>query len=211
MASYENVETKSAPAPTKQPTYSHPALVEPTKPTLATESQSSEDQDKSKSLSRNKGGFLNKFRRSMSLSAESASELTSTLNGSSKSTFYLTETIDVDRVEAHNDSSDKSLSPVLRQSRSPLMRPRSPPPPAPSMSQSDLRKSTRKDGKSSSWYADSGVFRNNEHASSKRPNTFWYAEVGLYQGQQSNSTPSTSSAENSGSNLSTPIKRKIQT
>lgn len=35
----------------------------------------------------------------------------------------------------------------------------------------------------------------------KRPNSFWYAEVGLY--QTNHSTPSTSSAENSGSNTTT--------
>lgn len=94
------------------------------------ESQPAEDQEKSKTVLRNKGGFLTKFRRSMSLSAESAQEMTSTLNRDSKtkSTFYLTETIIVD---SPNECSDKSLSPILRQSRSPLMRPKSPPPPIP--------------------------------------------------------------------------------
>ncbi|XP_050310808.1 uncharacterized protein LOC126746543 [Anthonomus grandis grandis] len=161
------------------------------------ESQSPED---NKTLTRTKsGGFLTKFRRSMSLSAESALELTSNLNGASKtkSTFYLTEPIDIDATEG----SEKSLSPA-RHSKSPVMRPRSPPPPAP-VGQPEIKKSERKDNKASSWYADSGVFKNNDQ--SKRPSTYWYAEVGLYQGQNS-SSPSTSSAENSGSNLSAPIK-----
>ncbi|CAG9759498.1 unnamed protein product [Ceutorhynchus assimilis] len=200
---YENVETQNSIL--KQSAYSA-SSVETFKTPSTAESHSSEDQERSKTLLRNKGGFLNKFRRSMSLSTESANELTSNLNGGSKtkSTFYLTETIDVDSGEGPSEYSDKSLSPVLRHSRSPLMRPKSPPPPAP-IAQSDLQKSNRQDGKAASWYTDSGVFRNNENAVGKRPNTFWYAEVGLYQAQ-GNSTPSTSSTENSGSNLSTPIK-----
>ncbi|XP_066144502.1 uncharacterized protein Exn isoform X2 [Euwallacea fornicatus] len=199
--SYENVEARNPSL--KQIVYSQPVIIEtPSTPEL----QLCEDQDKSKTVLRNKGGFLTKFRRSMSLSAESASEVTSSLNRESKtkSTFYLTNTIDVD---SQNDNSDKSLSPVLRKSKSPLMRPKSPPPPAPT-AQSDIGKSGRINAKTSSWYADSGVFRNKEYTPAKRPNTFWYAEVGLYQAQK-NSTPSTSSAENSGSNLSTPIKVEI--
>uniref|UniRef100_A0AAR5QEM6 DH domain-containing protein n=2 Tax=Dendroctonus ponderosae TaxID=77166 RepID=A0AAR5QEM6_DENPD len=192
---YENVETRN-PA-LKTTIYSQPIIIEP-KPT--SESQPSEEQDKMKTISRPKGGFLTKFRRSMSLSVESANEVTSNLNGGrTKSTFYLTDAIDIDSSEKQS-SSEKSLSPVVRHGRPAPMRPTSPPPPAP-ITQPELRTSNRKDGKSSSWYADSGVFKNIDQT--KRPNTFWYAEVGLY---QSNSSPSTSSAENSGSNLSVPIK-----
>lgn len=60
---------------------------------------------------------------------------------------------------------------------------------------SELRKNNPKDKRSTSWYTECGLFKNQE----KRPNTFWYAEVGLYN-PKSSSTPSTSSAENSGTN-----------
>lgn len=58
----------------------------------------------------------------------------------------------------------------------------------------------RETKRSTSWYAECGLFKNAENMP-KRPNSFWYAEVGLY--QTNNSTPSTSSAENSGSNTVT--------
>lgn len=63
--------------------------------------------------------------------------------------------------------------------------------------------------RSTSWYAECGLFRNTENItvqgiSNKRPNTSWYAEIGLY--QSSASTPSTSSAENSGSATNDNIK-----
>lgn len=132
--------------------------------------------------------LLTKFRRSISLSAESATELTSNLSSTKpKSTFYLTE-IDIDepitdekiRKDTSRDSGVSSLSPIQRNSR--IVRPQSPPPPAPVAK------------RATSWYSEVGLFKNNLP---KRPNTFWYAEVGLY---QPGSTPSTSSAENSGSN-----------
>lgn len=82
-------------------------------------------------------GFLNKFRRSMSMSAESANELTESLNRGN-SMFYLTETVDVDGVadeekgelRSGNDSGFPS-SPIHRNSRSSIVRPQSPPPPIP--------------------------------------------------------------------------------
>lgn len=88
--------------------------------------------DKGKSTSRK--GFLNKFRRSMSMTAETANELTQNLS-KPKSTFYLTETINVDSDEkgelgSGNDSGFPS-SPVHRNSRTSLTRPHSPPPPIP--------------------------------------------------------------------------------
>lgn len=128
--------------------------------------------------------FLTKFRRSMSLSAESANELTSNLD-KPKSTFYLTE-IDIDKNESERDSG-ASLSPVQRNSKV-IIRPQSPPPPAPVK--------VKKDKRSTSWYAEVGLFKNSESNAARRSNTFWYAEVGLY--QTGRSTPSTSSAENSG-------------
>lgn len=97
--------------------------------------------DKTKGLSR-KQGFLTKFRRSMSMSAELASELTQSLGGEKpKSMFYLTESIDVDDGEeavvgggGDGDDSGLPASPVQRSSgggNSRVVRPSSPPPPVP--------------------------------------------------------------------------------
>lgn len=88
--------------------------------------------EKGKSGSRK--GFLNKFRRSMSMTVETANELTQNLN-KPKSTFYLTEAINVDvedkgELGSGNDSGFPS-SPVHRNSRTSLTRPHSPPPPIP--------------------------------------------------------------------------------
>ncbi|XP_030761939.1 uncharacterized protein LOC115886792 isoform X2 [Sitophilus oryzae] len=164
-----------------------------------------EDADRSKTLTR-KAGFLTKFRRSMSLSAESANELTSNLaENKTKSTFYVTDTINIDKMDAEQSilsSTEKLVSPVMRKSRSSITRPNSPPPPAPSVRPEPNPART---GKTSSWYAESGLFRDTSRSSNKRPNTYWYAEVGLYE-LQASSAASTSSSENSGSNLSTPIK-----
>jgi neuronal guanine nucleotide exchange factor len=152
-----------------------------------------QEQPETKSLPRK--GFLNKFRRSMSLSAESASELTTNLDNKPKSTFYLTGDIDIDNNESERDSG-ASLSPVQRNSKV-IMRPQSPPPPVP------VNK-PKKDKRSTSWYAEVGLFKNSENNTPRRSNTFWYAEVGLY--QTSRSTPSTSSAENSGNTTNVSIK-----
>lgn len=89
--------------------------------------------DKNKSLARK--GFLNKFRRSMSMSAESASELTQNLGGNKpKSMFYLTESIDVDAADVGNDSG-LPASPVQQKNsggnNNRVIRPSSPPPPVP--------------------------------------------------------------------------------
>lgn len=82
-------------------------------------------------------GFLNKFRRSMSMSTESANELTESLNRGN-SMFYLTETVDIDgdgdqekgESRSGNDSGF-APSPIHRNSRSSIVRPQSPPPPIP--------------------------------------------------------------------------------
>lgn len=89
--------------------------------------------------------FLNKFRRSMSMSTESANELTESLNRGN-SMFYLTEAVDVDgdidgekgELRSGNDSGFPS-SPIHRNSRSSIVRPQSPPPPIPT--QNDIGKS----------------------------------------------------------------------
>lgn len=100
------------------------------------EGSASDKANKQQGLSRK--GFLNKFRRSMSMSAESASELTLSLGGGNKpkSMFYLTESIDVDGVDVRNDSG-LPASPVQRNGgaggggNNRVVRPSSPPPPIP--------------------------------------------------------------------------------
>ncbi|RZC38474.1 uncharacterized protein BDFB_001401, partial [Asbolus verrucosus] len=150
------------------------------------------EQPETKSLPRK--SFLNKFRRSMSLSAETANEITTSLDNKPKSTFYLTEDIDIDKNESERDSG-ASTSPIQRNSK--IIRPQSPPPPVPQIK-------PKRDKRSTSWYAEVGLFKNSETNLPKRSNTFWYAEVGLY--QTSRSTPSTSSAENSGNTTNVSIK-----
>ncbi|XP_022916174.2 rho guanine nucleotide exchange factor 5 [Onthophagus taurus] len=155
--------------------------------------------------------FFTKFRRSMSLSAESASELTQELN-KPKSTFYLTDTIDVDNEqEKVCDKSKASVSPSVpvknKTPKSSPIRPMVPPPPLPTIQnqpvQVELRNPIEHDPKrTTSWYAECGLFKNNDLPLPnlpRRPNTCWYAEVGLYQSGPT-STPSTSSTENSGNN-----------
>lgn len=68
----------------------------------------------------------------------------------------------------------------------------------------ELRQTDKKEKRSTSWYTECGLFKNQD----KRPNTFWYAEVGLY--PKCNSTPSTSSAENSGNNTNVIIQTTEQ-
>ncbi|XP_076250219.1 ephexin isoform X2 [Rhynchophorus ferrugineus] len=193
-ASYENVENKFSSIKTES-SYQNTEITRHIEP-------QPDDSEKTKSLSR-KGGFLTKFRRSMSLSAESASELTSSLSDSkTKSTFYVTDTINIDNTNEQDlrTPNDKVVTPILKKSsKSPITRPNTPPPPAPVRNDN----ANRKTGKSASWYAESGLFR---ETTNKRPiTTYWYAEVGLYESQVS-SAASTSSSENSGSNLSAPIK-----
>lgn len=79
--------------------------------------------EKIKSL--NRKGFLKKFRRSISMNPENASEITNNLN-KPRSTFYLTDTIVIDN-NAVEDK--KAVSPVSNNKV--LTRPQSPPPPAP--------------------------------------------------------------------------------
>lgn len=64
----------------------------------------------------------------MSMSTESANELTQNLN-KPKSTFYLTETIDVDGCNENLEKNKENVSP--KTSKSVVVRPQNPPPPAP--------------------------------------------------------------------------------
>uniref|UniRef100_A0A1Y1JXM7 DH domain-containing protein n=1 Tax=Photinus pyralis TaxID=7054 RepID=A0A1Y1JXM7_PHOPY len=166
------------------------------------------EKSRSNSLSKNK--FLNKFRRSMLINADST-ECIQTLGNKMKSTFYLTDPIEVDNNQTDALKSKAaittSVSPVaLRHSKS-CQRPQSPPPPVPVDANQNVDSRTAKTTRrSTSWYAEVGLFRNSEnpamrHSDSinicpRKPNTSWYAEIGLY--QSSSSTPSSSSTENSG-------------
>lgn len=109
-----------------------------------------------------------------------------------------------------------------RKSKSPAVRPHSPPPPTPigklnnyQLKTKNLtkfssldKKSVKKSSRGSSWYAEVGLFKAHSVPPPiptslpppKSPNTCWYAEIGLYQTQDLNS-PNTSSAENSGCSL----------
>lgn len=80
-------------------------------------------------------GLLDKIRRSISLSPESANEVTQNLT-KPKSTFYLTDVIDVDNttkedLSSGHDSGFASSPTVNRTSTSNITRPHSPPPPIP--------------------------------------------------------------------------------
>lgn len=69
----------------------------------------------------------------------------------------------------------------------------------------DLKK-LFKEKRSTSWYAEVNLCTNPDikNQKDKRSKTFWYDEIGLY--QNSTSTPSTSSAENSGTNTNVTIR-----
>lgn len=91
--------------------------------------------EKSRSNSLSKSKFLNKFRRSMSsINVEPSNDTTQTLPNKPKSTFYLTDTIEVDsnsevpkpKVEISN-----SVSPIILRNPKISQRPQSPPPPIP--------------------------------------------------------------------------------
>ncbi|GJQ85343.1 hypothetical protein Trydic_g12649 [Trypoxylus dichotomus] len=125
-----------------------------------------------------------------------------------KSTFYLTDTIDIiNNTDTVDCDRKNSLSPVIQKSKnikSSPVRPSVPPPPLPkpvyvneaAVIKTDTRRST-------SWYVESGLFKNSDNVpnNNKRISASWYAEIGLYQSGPK-STPSTSSAENSGSGIS---------
>ncbi|KAJ8970097.1 hypothetical protein NQ314_001387 [Rhamnusium bicolor] len=122
-------------------------------------------------------------------------KLTSNLANKRRSTFYLTEVIDIDKNE--NNATDHSVI-SSRLSKPNVLRPKSPPPPAP-IKGSDQKKNSNDVGKVS-LSAERDVIKNNDAENQ----TFWYAEVGLYRSPIN--SPSTSTAENSGSNTSYTIK-----
>ncbi|KAI4461301.1 guanine nucleotide exchange factor [Holotrichia oblita] len=132
------------------------------------------------------------------------------LKPKAKSTFYLTDTIDIssNTDKGDCDRAKDNLSPVNQKSRnvktSPV-RPSVPPPPLPKSVYVNDSATTKADSRrSTSWYVESGLFKNSDNISNnkhKRLTASWYAEIGLYQSGP-RSTPSTSSAENSGSGIS---------
>ncbi|GLV44514.1 Ephexin [Carabus blaptoides fortunei] len=164
-----------------------------------------------------------KFRRSTSMSEPAGDEA----NSMTKSTFYLTSEMDVDtgQVTIARPTSlvdEKPAVPARRRARPPsTQRPASPPPPAPVSPADNSPTSKCQKSRSTSWYAECGLFKAPLAPSAQlilpplptsppppalvaqyqqQGNTCWYAEVGLY--QQNGSTPSSSSAENSGSTTS---------
>lgn len=90
-----------------------------------TSTQDSPTTDKNKNITR-KAGFLNKFRRSMSMSTEAAQDNSSPNPNRPQSTFYITDTINVDA--APKEKTKNSASPKTYKT---LTRPQNPPPPAP--------------------------------------------------------------------------------
>lgn len=134
--------------------------------------------------------ILSKFKRSMSITNENGGDVT-------KSTFYVTDAIDVDGYESLDKKKEKT-SPVAYKVP---VRPNSPPPPAPIKLEVKVDNNQKNTKRSTSWYAECGLFKTTENHvsnSQRRPSSFWYAEVGLYRSNES--TPSTSSTENSGNN-----------
>ncbi|KAF5272139.1 hypothetical protein FQA39_LY01221 [Lamprigera yunnana] len=176
--------------------------------------------EKTRTNSLTKSKFLNKFRRSMLINSESACEITQHLENKPKSTFYLADPINTDSHELTKPKPDvinNSVSPSqIRHSKSLYQRPQSPPPPVPVDANQNIdSRTTRNNKRSTSWYAECGLFRNSDTnllrnsenlnlSNGRRPNTSWYAEIGLY--QSSISTPSSSSTENSGNATSTNTK-----
>lgn len=75
------------------------------------------------------------------MSAEAASELQQNLENKPKSTFYLTDAIDIDEgVDLRNSSAERDPAPVLPE-RNVTVRPQSSPPPLPVDANQNLGKS----------------------------------------------------------------------
>nr|CAI5849078.1 unnamed protein product [Callosobruchus analis] len=119
-------------------------------------------------------GLFNLIRRSMSLSQESAMNLTSKIGTKTthrRSTFYVTEAFDADgdpktdNSESSADKSDRdsvSLSPT----RTKITRPKSPPPPAPLQNNGVFKSNHIRAKSSTSWYSDAGLYSNSSDSSS---------------------------------------------
>ncbi|KAK9881638.1 hypothetical protein WA026_017160 [Henosepilachna vigintioctopunctata] len=96
----------------------------------------------------------------------------------------------------------------LKNPRNSPVRPKIPPPPVPKVALNADLKKRLSEKRSTSWYAEVNLCKGSEnknYSKVKRSNTCWYGEIGLY--QNSTSTPSTSSAENSGTNTNVNIRR----
>lgn len=157
----------------------------------------------SRKKSKSGRSFKSKLRKSFA--TESSLSIGSSNYGSSRSTFYISDSVDVDSgIFAGNDNklgtsqeiptaansvekvsdavlrSPKSMTPDAGRRRSSTARPNNPPPPPPPGSADKQRKKS-----ATSWYAECGVFKtenfNGNHRGSKRNGTSWYTEAGLYQ------------------------------
>lgn len=151
----------------------------------------------SRKKSKSGRSFKSKLRKSFA--TESSLSIGSSTYGSSRSTFYISDSVDVDSGIFAGDNvkiggSQELEKPEIRKSstthdggnrrRSSSMRPSKPPPPPPPPQDGSARKNS-----STSWYAECGVFKaeaiqNGNKAKSsvdKGSTTSWYTEAGLYQ------------------------------
>lgn len=194
---YENHDfhtPKVPPTPTVLSSISSPILSHE-------ESSSGTPELLSRKKSKSGRSFKSKLRKSFA--TESSLSIGSSNYGSSRSTFYISDSVDVDSgIFAGNENklgtsqeisaagsadkvdeavlrSPKSTTPDSGRRRSSTIRPNNPPPPPPLVIEKQRKKS------STSWYAECGVFKvenfNANHRSSKRNGASWYTEAGLYQ------------------------------
>lgn len=82
-------------------------------------------QDSPTDKNKNIKGFLNKFRRSMSMNNESTNDNQN--SNKAQSTFYVTDSINIDVI--NKEKTRNNISPKAY--KTPIVRPQNPPPPAP--------------------------------------------------------------------------------
>ncbi|KAG5896456.1 hypothetical protein JTB14_002598 [Gonioctena quinquepunctata] len=138
-------------------------------------------------------GLLTKIRRSVSISAISVANLTNYFDNPQdrrKSTFYCTDTIDIDEnedvkrndetiVEHNEDTVSSNRSSLTSQAKSKVVRPKMPPPPVP-VEYSGIIKSPTDCENRKSLYLEAGLFKKNNFQNKQNTRTSWYAEIGLY-------------------------------
>ncbi|CAH1969333.1 unnamed protein product [Acanthoscelides obtectus] len=149
-------------------------------------------------------GLFNMIRRSISLSQESAINVTSKVGSkpTRRSTFYITEPFDADgdpktdQSECGTDRSNRdsvSLSPT----RTKVARPKSPPPPVPphdsgkKLSQpasQELSTAKNQSNRTKSLYTEAGLFKPNPIR--PKSSTSWYSDAGLYSSDSSSASES---------------------
>lgn len=92
--------------------------------------ESSQDSPTDKNKNTLRKGFLNKFRRSMSMSNESNLNDNNQNSNKTQSTFYVTNTINIDGGGDLNNKEKPKNSPKIYK-KTQIVRPQNPPPPAP--------------------------------------------------------------------------------